>query len=62
MFDKFSEQICQFIDAETHDLLAPDFMTTGPNKKAAAQVVLMDTLKDYFQFQFETLCGIPEIS
>ena len=62
VFNEFSEQIRQFFGAETHDLLTPDFTTTGPNEKAAAQVVLMDTLKDYFQFQFRTDCGIPEIT
>ena len=62
VFDEFSEQIRQHVGPETHDLLSPDFTTTGPNEKAAAQVVLMDTLKNYFQFDFETMCGIPEIT
>ena len=58
VFDEFSEQIHLYVGAETHDLLTPEFSTTGPNEKAAAPVVLMDTLKNYF----ETLCGIPEIT
>ena len=62
VFDEFSEQIRQHIGAEIHDLLTPEFTTTGPNEKAASQVVLMDTLKNYFQFNFETECGIPEIT
>ena len=62
VFDEFYKQIRQYVGAETHDLLTPDFTTTGPNEKAAAQVVLMDTLKDYLEFEIETLCGIPEIT
>ena len=62
VFDAFSEQIRQHVGDETHDLLTPEFTTTGPNEKAAAQVVLMDTLKEYFQFEFVTRCGIPEIT
>ena len=54
VFDEFSEQIRQHIGAETHDLLTPEFTTTGPHEKAAAQVVLMDTLKDYFNSSLRT--------
>ena len=53
VFDEFSEQICQHISADSHDLLTPEFATTGLNEKAASQVILMDTLKNYFQFDFE---------
>ena len=62
VFDEFSEQIRQHVGAETHDLLTPEFTTTGPNEKAAAQIVLMDTLKNYFRFSFDSECGIPEIT
>ena len=62
VFDEFSEQIRQHVGAETHNLLTPNFTTTGPNEKAAAQVVLMDTLKNYFEYEVHTLCGIPEIT
>jgi hypothetical protein len=62
VFDEFSEQIRQHVGAETHDLLTPEFTTTGPNEKAAAQVVLMDTLKNYFEYEVHTMCGIPEIT
>ena len=32
------------------------------NEKAIAQVVLMDTQKNYFQFEFNTAYGLPEIT
>ena len=62
VFHEFSEQIRQHIGAEAHDLLTPHFTTTGPNEKAAAQIVLMDTLKNYFEYTLHSRCGIPEIT
>ena len=43
VFDE-SEQIRQYVGAGTHNLLTPEFTTTGPHEKATAQVVLMDTV------------------
>ena len=62
VFDSFSEQIRQYVGQKTHDLLTPEFSTTGRVERAAAQVVLMDTLKAYFSFMCKTSCGIPEIT
>ena len=62
VFEEFSEQIKKHVGPATHSLLTPEFTTTGPNEKAAAQVVLMDTLKNYFEYMYETDCGIPEIT
>ena len=62
VFDEFSEQIRKYIGEKTHLLLTPEFSTTGPTEKAAAQVVLMDSFKEYFDYTFTTLCGIPEIT
>ena len=42
VFDEFSEQIRKHIGEKTHDLLTPEYSTTGSAEKAAAQVVLMD--------------------
>ncbi len=39
-FEEFSEQIRRHVGDKTHDLLTPSFSTTGPVKKAAAQVVM----------------------
>ena len=49
VFDEFSEQIRKHIGDKTHDLLTPEYSTTGPVEKAAAQVVLMDSFKKYFR-------------
>ena len=62
VFDEFSEQIRKHVGDKTHYLLTPEFSTTGPTEKAAAQVVLMDSFKEYFTFGLHTRCGIPEIT
>ena len=62
VFDEFSEQIRKHVGDKTHYLLTPEFSTTGPTEKAAAQVVLMDSFKEYFDYTVMTLCGIPEIT
>src|SRR5262249_50413395 len=46
----------------THDLLVPTFSTTGRVEKAAAEVVLLDTLQSYFSYEFVTCCGIPKVT
>ena len=62
VFDEFSKQIQKHVGQKTHDLLTPEFSTTGPVEKAAAQVVLMNSFKEYFSYTVTTSCGIPEIT
>ena len=62
VFGEFSEQIRKNIGHKLHDLLSPSFSTTGPVEKAAADVVLMDTMKEFFGYRMMTRCGIPEIT
>jgi len=44
------------------DLFQPTFTTTGPVEKAAAAIVLLDAMQCYFDYDMETLCGIPAIT
>ena len=62
VFGEFSDRIREYIGNETHSLLTPEFSTTGPVERAAAQVVLMDAFKEYFEYVVRTACGIPEIT
>ena len=62
VFDDFSAQIRAAVGDEVHGALTPSFTTTGPAERAAAQLVLMDTFKEYFQHCCYTSCGIPEIT
>jgi hypothetical protein len=59
--DALSAQIRDHIGAGTHALLEPTFSTTRPTDRAAAQIVLLDAMQSYFDYEVMTLCGIPEV-
>jgi len=60
-FSEFSDKIAEHI-GKTRDLLVSDFSTTGLVERASSEVVLMDTVKAYFDYGCRTMCGIPEIT
>jgi hypothetical protein len=62
VFPLFSAAIREVIGADSHGLMVCDFSTTGPVERAASEVVLMDTVQSYFEYQFHTLCGIPRVT
>jgi hypothetical protein len=62
VFGEFTAAIRRHIGEQTHDLLVPDFTTTGPVEKAAAQIVVLDAMQHYFSYEFITLCGIPQVT
>ena len=62
VFDLFSEGIHTHVGDKTHDLLTPEFSTTGPVERAASQIVLMDCFKQYFCYQMVCICGIPSVT
>ena len=59
---EFSEQIRKNVGDKVHSMLTPSFSTTTPVEKAAAQVVLMNTFKTYFNYAILCICGIPAIT
>ena len=61
VLEEFSAQIRRHVGEKTHNILTPRFSTTGPTERAAAQIVLMSTFKEYFDYGV-TDCGIPEIT
>jgi hypothetical protein len=61
-FSEFSDRIAEHIGDSNRRLVVSDFSTTGPIEKAASEVVLMDTVKAYFDYRCRTMCGIPEIT
>ena len=60
--DDFCEGIRRHVGDKTYDLLTPAFSTTGPVERAAANIVLMNTFKEYFVYRMVGICGIPEIT
>ncbi len=62
VFGEFSAQIKKHIGEVNHFNILASFSTTGAIEKAANEIVLMDSLKSYFEYEVETLCGIPEVT
>ena len=60
VFGEFSEQIHQHI-GKAHELIVANFSTTGPIERAASEVVLLDAMQSYFEYEVVSLCGIPTI-
>ena len=61
VFSAFSEKIRDHI-GDAYDLIVADFSTTGAVERAAYEVVLLDSMQSYFQYELQTLCGIPSIT
>jgi hypothetical protein len=61
VFAEFSRHVRGHVGATTHDLLLPNFSTTGAAERAAAEVVLLDAMQSFFTYEVHTLCGIPQI-
>jgi len=58
----FVKKIDESMDKKLSGLLIQKFSTTTPVETTAFGVVMMDSMKDYFDYDFETLCGIPSIT
>ena len=61
VFSEFSAKIREHVGPRI-DLFVPDFSTTGPAERAAAEVVLMGAMRSYFDYVLGTRCGIPTIT
>lgn len=61
VFGAFSAHIKREIGDANHSNIVATFSTTGPIEKAACEVVLMDSMKSYFDYLVTTRCGIPEV-
>lgn len=61
VFHEFSMHIKSEIGEVNHELIVGRFSTTGSVERAANEVVLMESMKSYFEYVLKTLCGIPEI-
>ena len=60
-FDEFSEKIGEFI-GKKRDLIVGDFSTTEKLQRVASEIVLMDSMSNYFNYACCTKCGIPSVT
>ena len=61
VFAEFSTQISKFI-GKKRDLVCSDFSTTGIIEKAASEIVLMDVVQSYFEYQLVSMSGFSKIT
>ncbi len=61
VFCEFSAKVREHVGPAI-DLFLPDYSTTGPAERAAAEVVLLDAMQSYFEYTLHTLCGIPAVT
>ena len=57
----WSKKIDENVKSDIADLMVCDFSTTTPIIRTASQVVMMDALKQYFDYRLYAICGIPWI-
>lgn len=63
LIDNLTKQICDNTKGDIADVITADFSTTGPVERMASQVVLMDAMKWFFEYNvFRLSCGIPQIT
>ncbi|MCI5208545.1 MAG: DUF4419 domain-containing protein, partial [Candidatus Electrothrix sp. ATG2] len=62
VFREFSTQIKKHIGEVNHSNIVASFSTTGAVERAANEIVLMDSLKSYFKYECQSICGIPEVT
>ena len=56
------QQLHANLDAEPLEKLQATFTTTGTCEKIAGQVVLLDTVSQFFSYQVREICGIPSVT
>ncbi|CAF0814897.1 unnamed protein product [Brachionus calyciflorus] len=60
VIDDFSSKIRELTKNEIADTLVANFSTTSKDSRVVSQIVLMDAMKNYFDYHMSTMCGIPE--
>lgn len=61
VFDDFSKVIKDRIGFDNHSRLVVGFSTTGIIEKAVNEIMLMDIVKNYFDYTVRTKCCIPTV-
>lgn len=62
VFSAFTEKIKAYIGDKNYGMMVRKFSTTSPVEQAAYEVALMDGMQQYFAYEFQTMCGIPEVN
>jgi hypothetical protein len=61
-FPVMADSISKYVKPDIHNLYVQSFSTTTSTAKAAYEVALLDVMSGYFEYEYATACGIPEIN
>lgn len=61
-FPAMSDSVSKYVKTDIHNLFAQTFSTTTKTEKIAYEVALLDVMSGYFEYEYVTACGIPEIT
>jgi hypothetical protein len=61
--DKFCNGMIEYLaDPSIRDWIVPNFTTTTATDKVVGSIIMMATLKNYFDFKCTIQCGIPNVT
>lgn len=61
-FPAMADSISKYVKTDIHNLYVQSFSTTTSTEKAAYEVALLNVMSGYFEYEYDTACGIPEIN
>lgn len=61
VFPEFTKQISQKMEGDLYVTLALQFSTSTIRETTAFEIAFMDAMSNYFDYEYISLCGIPEI-
>lgn len=61
-FPVMADSISKYVKPDIHNLYVQSFSTTTSTVKAAYEIALLDVMSGYFEYEYATACGIPEIN
>lgn len=61
-FPVMADSISKYVNKDIQSLYVQSFSTTTPTEKAAYEIALLDVMSGYFDYEYATACGIPEIN
>ena len=61
VIDEFTQKINAMTKNGIADKLVANFSTTTKESRVVSEIVLMDAMQKYFEYELDSECGIPEI-
>lgn len=61
-FPVMADSISKYIKSDIHNLYVQSFSTTTAVEKAAYEIALLNVMSGYFEYEYASACGIPEIN